>query len=411
VTVPAAPDGAVADDAPSLHQLMSPDVLADPYPLYQALRTERPVYFDPYLHVWVVTRYDDVVAVLNTMSADRTPPPERLRALDMAGLAPLAEVMVRQMLFVDPPEHTRLRSLFAAAFTPRRVERLREHIVGIADRLLDAVADRPEIDVIGDFAAVLPAIVTAEMMGLPTEDHPVLKAWSETFAEVLGNFQHNPDRADQLMRSLADMLGYFRAAVRDRSRTTDGLIDALVRDGAQGLTEDEIVANLMLTMVGGQETTTNLIGNGILTLMRHPGQAARLRHDPALYPAAVEELLRFESPSQHTARIATQDTELGGCRIRRGQAVIAVMGSANRDPAHFPHPDRLDLGREGNRHLAFGWSAHFCFGAVLARLEGRIGLSALVRRFPVLAEPAEPVVWRTNLGLRGLERLPLVTRR
>jgi cytochrome P450 len=391
----------------SLHRLLSPEVLADPYPLYRRLRAERPVYFDPYLHTWVVTGYDDVAAVLTRMSAVRTPPPDRLRALGMGEMAPLAEVMVRQMLFVDPPEHTRLRARFAAAFTPRRVDRLGAHIVDIADRLLAEAAGRPSFDVIGDFAAVLSAIVTAELMGLPTADHPVLKTWSETFAEVLGNFQHNPDRAEALVRALAEMTDYFRAAVRDRTRTTgDGLVDALVT-GDQDLTEEETVANLVLTMVGGQETTTNLIGNGVLTLMRHPAERRRLRADPALLPAAVEELLRFESPSQHTARIATEDTEMGGELIRRGQAVIAVMGSANRDETQFPDPDRLDLGRAGNRHLAFGWAAHFCFGAVLARMEGLIGLRAILSRYPELPEPPADVDWRANLGLRGLNRLSL----
>ena len=397
-----------ADAAPSLRQLLSPEVLADPYPLYRRLREESPVLFDPYLHVWVVTRYTDVVDVFNRFSAVRTPPPDRLRLLGMADLAPVAEVMVQQMLFLDPPEHTALRGLFTAAFTPRRVAALRDRIAGIADRLLDQVADQDEMDVLADYAAILPAVVTAEILGVPTSDHLMLKAWSETFAEILGNFQHNPDRVHLLLDSLADMLAYFRDAVRAaRSRTGgDGLVDALVHGTPNSwLSDEQAVANLVLTMVGGQETTTNLIGNGVLTLMRHPGQFQQLRADPTLYPAAVEELLRFESPSQHTARVAPQDLTIGDEVIRQGQAVIAVMGAANRDPAQFDRPDQLDLTRTNNRHLAFGWSAHFCFGAGLARLEGELALRALVQRFPGLELSQEPVRWRANLGLRGLEQL------
>jgi cytochrome P450 len=391
-----------------LSDLLAPDVLADPYPLYRRLREQSPVYFDPYLHAWVVTRYDDVVEVFNEFSATRTPPPDRLRMLGMAELAPAAEVMVRQMLFVDPPDHTRLRTVIAGAFSTRRVSAMRDLITRIAEDLLDRAAPNGRMDVLTEYGAVLPALVTAHVLGLPSDDHLMLKAWSETFAEILGNFQHNPDRAHRLLAELSDMQDYFRAAVRSaRNRQGNGLVDALVRGNPThgGLTEDEMVANLILTMVGGQETTTNLIGNGTLTLIRHPEQARRLRTDPTLFESAVEELLRYESPSQHTARIVPRDTELGGQQLRAGQAVIAVIGAANRDPDHFPDPDTLDLGRPNNRHLAFGWSAHFCFGAGLARIEGDVALRSLLQRFPRLRPEPGPVSWRANLGLRGLEHL------
>ncbi|MFI6743573.1 cytochrome P450 [Nonomuraea sp. NPDC050451] len=221
----------------------------------------------------------------------------------------------------------------------------------------------------------------------------LLKRWSETFAEMLGNFQHNPERAHLLLSSLEEMTGYFREAVRRAAVTPgDGLLRALVIGKVDGdsLTEDEIVTNAILTMVGGQETTTNLIGNGLLTLIRHPGELTRLRADPALVPQAVEELLRYESPSQHTARVATEDTTIRDTPVRRGQAVIAVMGAANRDPGQFPDPDRLDLARSSNRHLAFGWAAHFCFGAGLARVEGQVAFTELLRRFLACAPSPAP---------------------
>ena len=392
----------------SLYQLLDPEVLANPYPLYERLRTEAPVYWDPYLHAWVVTRYADVITVLHRFSANRTPTPEQLAAIGLAELAPVAQVMVKQMLFMDAPDHTRLRGLASTAFTPARVEALRSHIREILDDLLEPLLASGRMDVIADLAAPLPAIVTAEMMGVPTADADQLKEWSADFAEVLGNFQHNPDRASRTLKCVEEMTNYFREAIQtQREQPRDGLINALLTAEIDGdrLTEEEIIANCIVTMVGGQETTTNLIGNGVLTLLRHPDELERLRNDLSLIPSAVEELLRYESPSQHTARICPEDTELGGKKIRKGQAVIAVMGAGNRDPERFPDPDRLDLGRTDNRHLAFGWASHFCFGAPLARIEGQLAFEAIARRLSNLELEPGPLVWRDNLGLRGLTSL------
>jgi pimeloyl-[acyl-carrier protein] synthase len=312
------------------------------------------------------------------------------------------------MLFMDAPAHTRLRGLASTAFTPARVEVLRSHIQEIVDVLLQPLLPTGRMDVIADLAAPLPAIVTAEMLGVSTSDCDELKGWSADFAEVLGNFQHNPDHASRTLKCVEEMSAYFREAIsRDRTQPREGLIHSLLTAEVDGdrLTEEEVIANCIVTMVGGQETTTNLIGNGVLSLLRNPDQFQRLRDDLTLIPSAVEELLRYESPSQHTARIAPQDTELGGKQIRKGQAVIAVMGAGNRDPERFPDPDRLDLARPDNRHLAFGWASHFCFGAALARIEGQICFEAIARRLPDLALEPGPLVWRDNLGLRGLTSL------
>lgn len=399
------------DKALSLYHLLDPEVLANPYPLYHRLRDEDPVHWDPFLHAWVVTRYADVIHVLHHFSANRTPTPEQLSAMGLSALNPIAQVMVRQMLFLDPPNHTRLRALASAAFTVRRVERLRSHIQEIMDGLLDAVISKGSMDLIADFASPAPAIVTAELLGVPVADHEQLKDWSADFAEMLGNFQHNPDRFPKILRSVEEMSSYFRSAMQEqRLHPQDGLVSAMMAadvDGAK-LTDEEIIANLIVTMVGGQETTTNLIGNGILTLLRNPEAMKRLRDDSSLVPSALEELLRYESPSQHTARLAPDDAELGGKQIRKRQAVIAVMGAANRDPERFPDPDRLDIERPDNRHVAFGWAAHFCFGAHLARLEGQIAVSTLLQRLPDLElDTNVPPVWRHNLGLRGLTALPV----
>ena len=394
----------------SLFHLLDPEVLANPYPLYRRLRSEAPVHWDPYLHAWVVTRYADVVTVLHHFSANRTPTPEQFAAMGLSELGPIAQMMTRQMLFMDAPAHTRLRGLATMAFTPARVEVLRSHIRSILDDLMAPLLRAGRMDVIGDLAAPLPAIVTAEMLGVPTSDCDRLKAWSADFAEVLGNFQHNPDRASRTLKCVEEMTVYFREAIRRlKAEPRAGLINSFMTAELDGdrLTEDEIIANCIVTMVGGQETTTNLIGNGVLSLLRHPHQLQRLRKDLSLIPSAVEELLRYESPSQHTARICPEDTELGGKIIRKGQAVIAVMGAGNRDPERFPDPDRLDLGRTDNRHLAFGWASHFCFGAALARIEGQLVFEALASRTANLVLEPRPIVWRENLGLRGLTALPV----
>jgi cytochrome P450 len=390
--------------------LLDPDVLADPYPLYRRLRESDPVAWDPFLHAWVVTSYAGVLTVLHKFSADRTPTPDQLAAMGLKSLQPVAEVMVRQMLFMDAPAHTRLRGLCSSAFTSRRVDHLRPHIQEIADDLIDRVVAQGRMDVIADFAAPLPAIVTAELLGVPTSDHQQLKIWSADFAEMLGNFQHNPDRVSRVLRTVEEMTHYFRSAIREQERhPRNGLIQLLVDASEDGshLNEDEVIANIIVTMVGGQETTTNLIGNGLLTLMRNPAALAQLRDDPSIVEPAVEELLRYESPSQHTARLAPDDLTLGDKQIKKRDAVMAVMAAANRDPARFADPDRLDLTRKDNRHVAFGWAAHFCFGAPLARIEGQIAFPTLLRRLPNLALAPGLLVWRQNLGLRGLTALPV----
>lgn len=398
------------DPSLSLYRLLDPAVLADPYPLYARLREEAPVVWDPYLHCWVVTRYDDVLRVLKDFSADRTPSPDFMRQLGLGEIEPLAAVMVRQMLFLDAPAHTHLRKLCSTAFTPRRVEVLESEIESIADELIDAMRASDAPDIVKHFAEPLPAIVTARLLGMPREDHLQLKAWSADFAEMLGNFQHNPGGVVRVLKSLEDMTAYFRSAIREEHRKlADGLVKSLVEAEVDGerLTEDEVIANVIVTMVGGQETTTNLIGNGMLTLMRRPDKLAELKARPEVMETAVEELLRFEAPSQHTGRICHADTMIGGYVIPKGAAVMAVMAAANRDPRRFADPDTLDFDRQDNRHLAFGWAAHFCFGAPLARMEGRIAFRKLLDRLPGLALAPRRLEWRENLGLRGLLGLPV----
>jgi pimeloyl-[acyl-carrier protein] synthase len=391
-----------------LYQLLDPEILADPYPLYHRLRSMDPVCWDPFLHTWVVTRYEDVMTVLQRFSAKCTPSSEQLVELGMQAMSPIARVMGLQMLFLDPPEHSRIRGLAAKAFAPRQVEAMHSHIAQIVDDLLHALRGRRTIDLIADVALPLPAIVSAEMLGLPVADWPQLTEWSRTFSEMLGGFQYNAGRAAAVLQSLEEMTAYFRAAIHDNaSVSAGGLIHSLATAEIDGdrLSDDEVIANAILTMVGGQETTTTLIGNGMLSLLLNPAQWQRLKDDPTLIPSAVEELLRYESPSQHTARVEREDCELCGTVISKGQVVTAVMGAATRDPERFEEPDRLDLERADNRHLAFGWGGHSCFGASLARVEGQLAFTALAERMGEMRLAPEALKWKQTHGRRGLEAL------
>ena len=327
------------DSTLSLSQLLDPEVLANPYPLYHRLRTVDPVHWDPFLHAWVVTSYADAVDVLHHYSADRAPTPEQFSDLGLESLNPIVNWMLKMMLFMDGTAHARLRNLAASAFSPSRVEVLRNHIQDIVNTLIDSLAPKGKMDVIADLGYPLPSIVTAELLGVPEADRDQLKAWSTDLAEMLGSFQHYPDRIPRVLKSMDQMTAYFRSVIRkQRSHPREGLIHSFMTAEVQGdrLSEDEIIANTIITMTGGQETTTNLIGNGVLSLLRNPDQLAKLRDNPSLLPSAVEELLRYESPIQHTARLAPRDAVLGGKQICRRQAVIAVMGAANRDPRAVP---------------------------------------------------------------------------
>jgi pimeloyl-[acyl-carrier protein] synthase len=401
---------AANDENLSLLRMLNPEVLADPHAIYTALREYDPVHWDPYMHAWVITSYPEVVYVLTNCSADRTPAPEYLDKLGLTFMKPFAEVMLKQMMFMDGAMHTRLRGICAAAFTPRRVESMRDVIASIANELVDKFIASGEIDMIVDFANPLPAIVTAKLLGVPVEDHQQLHAWVLDLAEVLGNYQHHPDRVKEIVKSLDAFKNYIAEKMEEeRRKPTDGLIYSLMMAQVEGqkLTDEEVIANTIITLIGGHETTTNLIASGFLTLLRNPESFELLRSRPEIAKSAVEELLRYESPVQHTARIAHADFELGGKTIQKGSRIVVVLAAANRDPNRFPDPNRLDLLREDNRQVAFGWAAHFCFGAPLARMEGQLAFNTLLRRLtnPVLLE--ETLSWRSNAGLRSLTSLKI----
>ncbi len=399
----------------SLFNLLNQDVIANPYPLFKRLREEDPVHWDPYLHTWVVTRYQDVTSVLYGFSAVRTPTPDQLHDKGLDQLVPLAKMMVRLMLFMDPPDHTRLRGLAAKAFTPHRVEKLRGYVQELVNGLLDRVEKSGRMDLIADLGVPVPARVTGELLGVPGDDVAELKQWASDFSEMLGNFQHNPDRTPLMLETGKRMAAYFAGRVQNirdnpENYKREGLVQSLMAAEIDGdrLTTDEVVASTIVTMLGGMETTTNLIANGMLSLIRNRDQQAKLLNNMSLFPSAIEEMLRYEPPSQHTGRLATEDTEIGGKIIRKRQAVMAVMAAGNRDPERFPDPDTFDIERQDNRHLAFGWAQHFCFGAPLARLEGQIALETLMTRFQNIQLAPGSLTWRNNSGLRGLTAMPIV---
>jgi cytochrome P450 len=393
--------------------LFGPQMLADPYPTYHRLRAAHPVAWSGQLDAWVVTSYEAVAAALRDprLSSDRLG--RARQRLASRGLEAVIDERSRSMIHRDPPDHTRLRGLVNKAFTPRAVEAMEPRIRGLIDDLLDAVAARGRMDVIADLAYPLPVMVIAEMLGVPAADRDRFKHWSDDVAILLGgDLAGLPEpvlrRAAAARGELAD---YFRAAVaRCRQRPGDDLLTALVRaeEGGGRLSEDELYSTAILLLIAGNETTTNLIGNGLLALLRHPEQQRRVWDDETLLPATVEEMLRYDSPVQMTTRLARADLEVRGTTVPAGQWLYLVLGAANRDPAQFPEPDRFDVGRADNRHLSFGAGPHFCLGAPLARLEARLALGALRRRFPGLRLAGDAVEHRPNFNLRGLVALPVV---
>lgn len=395
--------------------LASPEFKADPYPFFARLRETAPVcrvILPGRQTAWLITRYDDVAAALKDGRFAKDP--NNALTPDQAARQPWVPKMfrplTRNMLDLDLPDHTRLRGLVQKAFTPRLVERMRERVASLTGELLDAALRRGRFDLIRDYALPIPTTIISEMLGVPAGDRHRFHRWSEV---IVATSPSGPGMA-KAIPSVFFFLRYIRRLVRARrAEPRDDLVSALAKAEEAGdqLSEDELLAMIFLLLVAGHETTVNLIGNGALALMRHPGQMERLRGDPSLVKTAVEELLRYESPlATATERFAREDIPIASVVIPRGELVYAVLASANRDPRQFPEADTLDVAREPNRHLAFGLGIHYCLGAPLARLEGEIAIPALLRRAPGLrlAVPPERLGWRRGLVLRGLESLPVV---
>lgn len=395
----------------------APEFLIDPYPIYHHLRTNDPVHWtsSPAMGdwgFWWLTRYADVVAALKDPRLGREdgrpiPPDAEPTGPDAHQL--LHDMLGRWMLFRDPPTHTRLRGLVSKAFTPRMIERLRPRIEGIAEQLIDDMVKFDQADIIGAFAFPLPVVVIAELLGVPADDRDRFRAWSNIMARVI-DIGTSPETLDHGVRVTQEMGEYFRWLFAERRRhPQEDLISAMLATQEQGdtLSEDEVLANCILLLFAGHETTINLVGNGLLALLRNPEQRQMLAQDPALGPSAVEELLRYDSPVQLTFRTAFEDLTIGEQRIQRGQSICTALGGANRDPALSSDPDRLDITRTHNRHASFAVGIHFCLGAPLARLEGQIAMETLLRRLPGMELATDDLEWRGNIILRGLKELPV----
>ena len=394
-----------------------PRLRSNPYEVFREMREEDPVHWSQAMQSWLLTGYDDILAVLRdhahfSSERSRATNPfvkelEKFReASGPAGRTPT-------MLSLDPPAHTRMRNLVNKAFTPRVVERMKPHIQDIADELLDALPDREHIDIVHDLAVPLPVIVIAETLGVPPEERERFKAWSTDVAGTLAGPFQPPAVMDRARVSSVELAEYFHEQLELRRRQPrEDLLSALLAAEEQGdlLSEDELLATLVLLLVAGNETTTNLIGNGMLALLKERDQLRRVQDDPTLLGPAVEEMLRFDGPAQITSRIVAEDMTFQGKNFEAGQVVLCVLSAANRDPARFPDPDRFDIARTDNRHLAFGMGIHYCLGAPLAVAEAQVAISTLLRRYPDAESTLETPEWAASFILRGLKSLPVVAK-
>ncbi|MEU3777389.1 cytochrome P450 [Streptomyces sp. NPDC032472] len=401
-------------EQPAILPYADPAFVANPFPLYRQLREEgrvRRAVIAGGLEAWLVTRYEDGLAALSDprLSSDvrDASDPRLLRQLPETE----RESMLSNMLRSDPPDHTRLRRLVSKAFTARRVAAMGPRIQAITDRLLDAVVPDGRADLVADFALPLPVTVISELLGVPVDDRQEFQHWTDRML-MRGAEPADPAVVDEAWRH---MRAYVTGLIQDkRAHPGDDLLSGLItaRDEEQQLTEDELIAMVFLLLAAGYVTTVNLIGGGIAMLLAHPDQLDRLRSDPELLPGAIEEFLRYDGPvSPGIARFAREDVEIAGVTVPRGATVLIASAIADRDPARFPDPDRLDVTRQDNAHLAFGHGPHYCLGAPLARLEGQIAIDTALRRLPGLALAVAPddIPWRPG-GLRGPASLPVTFR-
>ena len=391
-----------------------PAYIRNPFPTLARLREADPVLWSPNIGGWVVTRYDDCKLVLTDprFSAARMRP-------FFAHLPPERRAQVKELewsvglwaVFQDQPDHTRLRRLLNRGFTSRAVERMVPRIHAIVDELLDAVAERGEMEAVADFAYPLPATVIMEMLGAPREGLDEIKRWSDDVALFVGGALVTREKYERAEEGTKRLSGYFRTLVRERrARPQDDMLSALIaaQDEGDMLGEEELIATCILLLFAGHETTANLIGSGLYHLTRNPEQASRLLARPELAEGAVEEILRYDGPTGAMVRIADRDLELRGRPIRKGERIFAMLNSACRDPEQFDDPDRFDVAREQNRQISFGHGIHFCLGAPLARLEGRIALPRALQRLRGLEVVDDAgLEWSDSLILRGIKRLPL----
>jgi cytochrome P450 len=394
--------------------LFTEGFLQDPYPIYQRFLEEGRIhYVDWGPGIWAIFNYADCSSILKDARLSAKRAGALLLALPAerrAEFAELARMLGLWMLFIDAPEHSRLRKLMNKGFSPAVVESLRPQIEAIVDRMLEPLRHASEAELMHEIAHPLPVRVIAEMLGLPGTMQDQLVQWSDAIAIFLGNPRRTLEQIQSAHQAFVALTEYFRGAVADRRRQKGGDLISLLLDieeDGEVLTEEELYAQCVMLLFGGHETTRNLIGNGIQALLQHPEELSRLRDQPEMIRSAVEELLRYESPVQYAGRILKDDIELCGARLRKGDVIAFMLGAANRDPQQFKDPCRLNLARLNNAHLAFGAGPHFCIGNQLARLEGQVAILRMVQEFPRMRLASERPEWAPNIGLRGLRALPV----
>ena len=430
----------MSTDTFSLLNLQREEIRANPYPFYEQLRNHDPIHWDEELGFWVLTRYTDIDSLYTDERFSRAQGLmrgfERLTQPEQKIAEPVYHSFSKTVFYADPPYHTYLRGLMNHAFTPRRVERLRPYIQQIVDELLDAALDKEQTDIVRDLAYPLPVMVIAELLGLPASDRGRFKKWSDDLFAILGTVRHkSTDLLERAAQSLDEMTDYVRDLSRKRrEQPEDDLLTALlsvteedaecphphgsssahateelIRDqkAASRLTEDELVANINILLSTGHETTTYLIGNGLLALLQNPDQRLMLQAQSTLLASAIEEMLRYDNPVQITYRSALEDAIIQGKQIHKGDLVNSILGSANRDPERFSKPDCFDISRNEGRHLGFGVGIHFCIGAPLVRVEAEIVFETILRRFPYICLTTETLEWQEHPIFRGLKSLPV----
>lgn len=392
-------------------RLWQPSVRRDPYPLYDRMRKNGPVRMRLF-GGWAVGRYAEVERVLTepTFSTDRGDV-ALMKAFERAarGKGHFESLIEHNLLMIDGEKHRRLRRLVSRAFTPRRVQALRPRVEALVEELLDRLASRRDIDLVAELAQPVPTFVIAELLGVPAADHELFRRWSDDLVELLDPLSGR-NGLEPPIRAAGELGDYMTDLLASRRREPqDDLLTALSRasDGEDALHDDELVALASLLLAAGNETTTNLIGNAVMLLQRHPHERRRLQDDLALLPAAIEECLRMEPPIQFTDRAVARPVEIAGVRLAPGTIVAALLAAANRDPARFPDPQRFDIGRETGGHVAFGLGNHYCLGASLARLEAEVTLGALLSRFPDFSAATQPPAWKSSVVLRGPASLPV----
>jgi cytochrome P450 len=390
----------------SFAEVLDDSVRANVYELYDDMRTNDPCFWDEHVNAWIVTDYATVSAAVTDkgLSSVRYPDIDAVPT----PLEPIADLLSRWMLYMDPPDHTRMRTLVGRAFTPRAVANLRPTIVSLVDELIDDVIDDGEMDFIAKFAYPLPLRIICGMFGIPEKDAEQMRSWSTQMNLAIGNAVPSEEDASRAADGLREMEGYLREFLNNSTASeSTSLLNSFLQtdDGEMRLTNAEVMANIILFLLAGHATTTNLLGNGMLALLRNPEQLARLRADPSLIASATEELLRYDSPVQVILRRPLETMELGDKKVSAGDMVLLLNGAANRDPAALDAPDQLDITRNGPRHISFGHGAHFCIGAALARLEAEIAIPTLLRRLGDIRLTDEMPRFKPNLAFRGMEHL------